>query len=68
MLPTYRIGSEPFILSLSQGKHMSVHGQQKRLSTASIRNMKRDEPIVCLTSYTTPMTKLVDPHCDLLLV
>jgi len=47
---------------------MSIHGQPRRLSTASIRKMKGGDPIVCLTSYTTPMTKLVDPHCDLLLV
>lgn len=25
-------------------------------------------PIVCLTAYTTPMARLLDPHCDLLLV
>jgi 3-methyl-2-oxobutanoate hydroxymethyltransferase len=26
------------------------------------------EPIVALTAYTTPMAKLLDPHCELLLV
>lgn len=26
------------------------------------------EPLVCLTSYTAPMTKILDPHCDILLV
>lgn len=26
------------------------------------------KPLVCLTAYTTPMAKLLDPHCDMLLV
>ena len=26
------------------------------------------EPLVCLTSYTYPMTKILDHHCDILLV
>ena len=28
----------------------------------------RYEPLVCLTAYTTPMARLLDPVCDLLLV
>jgi 3-methyl-2-oxobutanoate hydroxymethyltransferase len=47
---------------------MSAQGKQKRLNTASIRSMKGGERIVCLTAYTTPITRLLDPHCDLLLV
>ncbi len=27
-----------------------------------------DEPLVCLTAYTTPMAKALDPHVDLMLV
>lgn len=27
-----------------------------------------DEPLVCLTAYTAQVAKLLDPHCDLLLV
>ncbi len=34
----------------------------------AIRARKGGQPIVCLTSYTAPMTKLVDPHADLILV
>ncbi len=30
--------------------------------------MKGERPVVCLTAYTTPMARLLDPHCDLLLV
>jgi ketopantoate hydroxymethyltransferase len=34
----------------------------------SIQARKGGEAIVCLTSYTAPMTRLVDPHADLILV
>lgn len=47
---------------------MSAHAKQKRLTTASIRQMKGEARIVCLTAYTTPIARLLDPHCDLLLV
>ncbi|QFY63544.1 3-methyl-2-oxobutanoate hydroxymethyltransferase (plasmid) [Rhizobium grahamii] len=47
---------------------MSTHGSQKRLNTSSIRKMKGKARVVCLTAYTTPIAKLLDPHCDLLLV
>jgi 3-methyl-2-oxobutanoate hydroxymethyltransferase len=47
---------------------MSTHAQTKRHTTASIRHMKGDEKIVCLAAYTTPVAKLLDPHCDLILV
>uniref|UniRef100_UPI0003759936 3-methyl-2-oxobutanoate hydroxymethyltransferase n=1 Tax=Rhizobium giardinii TaxID=56731 RepID=UPI0003759936 len=40
----------------------------KRRTTASIRAMKGKEPIVCLTAYSTQVARLIDPHCDLLLV
>lgn len=47
---------------------MSAQGKQKRLTTASIRAMKGADRVVCLTAYTTPIARLLDPHCDLLLV
>ncbi len=47
---------------------MSTHSKQKRLTTASIRAMKGKDRVVCLTAYTTPIARLLDPHCDLLLV
>ncbi len=47
---------------------MSAQGKQKRLTTAAIRAMKGGEKVVCLTAYTTPIARLLDPHCDLLLV
>jgi 3-methyl-2-oxobutanoate hydroxymethyltransferase len=47
---------------------MSATGRQKRLTPSRITAMKATTPIVCLTAYTTPMARLLDPHCDLLLV
>jgi len=37
-------------------------------SAADIRAKKAAAPLVCLTAYTTPIAKLADAHCDLLLV
>lgn len=42
--------------------------RKKRLNAADITALKGNRPIVSLTAYTTPMAKLLDPHCDLLLV
>ena len=47
---------------------MSTVGQTKRVTTAAIEAMKGTRPIVSLTAYTTPIARLLDPHCDLLLV
>ncbi len=42
--------------------------RKPRLGAADIRARKGHEPVVCLTAYTTPVAKLVDRHCDLVLV
>ena len=47
---------------------MSTPTRGKRLSTATIRARKGGTPLVCLTAYTTPMARRLDPHVDLLLV
>ncbi|AYG59565.1 3-methyl-2-oxobutanoate hydroxymethyltransferase [Rhizobium jaguaris] len=47
---------------------MSTVGQTKRTTPAQIEAMKGTRPIVSLTAYTTPIARLLDPHCDLLLV
>ena len=47
---------------------MSTVGHRKRLSPAAITALKGERPIVSLTAYTTPVARLLDPHCDLLLV
>ncbi len=38
------------------------------LSVPDIAARKGSTPIVCLTAYTTPMARLLDPHVDVLLV
>lgn len=47
---------------------MSASTTATALSPLAIRSRKGSEPIVCLTAYTTPMARLVDPHCDVVLV
>lgn len=39
-----------------------------RLTPSDIRARKGGVPVACLTAYTTPMAKLVDKSCDLVLV
>ncbi|MBB4210254.1 ketopantoate hydroxymethyltransferase [Rhodothalassium salexigens DSM 2132] len=39
-----------------------------RMTVPRFRARKRGEPLVCLTAYTYPMARLLDPLCDLLLV
>jgi 3-methyl-2-oxobutanoate hydroxymethyltransferase len=38
------------------------------LTPPDIAGRKGETPIVCLTAYTTPMARLVDRHCDVVLV
>jgi 3-methyl-2-oxobutanoate hydroxymethyltransferase len=40
----------------------------KALTVPEIAARKGGEPIVCLTSYTAPMARHLDPHVDILLV
>lgn len=47
---------------------MSATAMTRRLTPLDIRARKGGEPIVCLTAYTTPVARIADPHCDLLLV
>ncbi|WP_413868583.1 3-methyl-2-oxobutanoate hydroxymethyltransferase [Albidovulum sp.] len=47
---------------------MSVTGQAKRPVPPDIRARKGGVPLVMLTAYTTPVARLVDPHCDIVLV
>lgn len=47
---------------------MSATSQAKRTTPAQIAALKGVRPIVSLTAYTTPIARLLDPHCDLLLV
>jgi 3-methyl-2-oxobutanoate hydroxymethyltransferase len=45
---------------------MSAQIRTRRLSVRDFR--KGSMPIVCLTAYTAPMARLLDPHVDMLLV
>lgn len=47
---------------------MSATGTARRTTPAQIEALKGIRPIVSLTAYTTPIARLLDPHCDLLLV
>ncbi|MCP1198875.1 3-methyl-2-oxobutanoate hydroxymethyltransferase [Notoacmeibacter sp. MSK16QG-6] len=47
---------------------MSANGIMKSLTPPDIQAMKGGEPIVCLTAYTTPIARLMDEHCELVLV
>lgn len=47
---------------------MSQHNEIRRVTAPDIRARKGKEPVVCLTAYTAPVAKILDPHCDLLLV
>lgn len=47
---------------------MSATAAQKRLMPADILALKGKAPVVVLTAYTTPVAKLADAACDVLLV
>ena len=47
---------------------MSVQREAKRLSVPQVMRRKGKEPLVCLTAYTAPMARLLDPLVDMLLV
>lgn len=47
---------------------MSAQNRIKRIDVPDIRARKGGEPLVCLTAYDFPMARLLDPHCDVLLV
>lgn len=47
---------------------MSASNLTTRQSVPALRARKGGEPIVCLTAYTAPVARLLDPHVDVLLV
>jgi 3-methyl-2-oxobutanoate hydroxymethyltransferase len=47
---------------------MSAQSERRRLTAPDIRMRKGGEPVVCLTSYHAHTARLVDAHCDLILV
>lgn len=47
---------------------MSATLDDRRLTPLDVRGRKGGTPLVCLTAYTTPVARLVDRHCDVVLV
>ncbi|MWB79703.1 3-methyl-2-oxobutanoate hydroxymethyltransferase [Pseudooceanicola sp. 216_PA32_1] len=47
---------------------MSQSAPQRSLTASDIRARKGADPLVCLTAYTTPVARLADADCDLVLV
>jgi len=47
---------------------VQANSKPAKITVPKLRAMKGDTPIVCLTAYTAPMARLMDPHVDLLLV
>lgn len=47
---------------------MSAIANTKAITPPDIHSRKGGTPLVCLTAYTTPVARLVDPHCDVVLV
>lgn len=47
---------------------MSATNDARAMTPPQVTARKGGTPLVCLTAYTTPIARLVDPHCDLVLV
>ncbi|MGI6853918.1 3-methyl-2-oxobutanoate hydroxymethyltransferase [Mesorhizobium sp. 1B3] len=47
---------------------MSATGETKAITPPDVAARKGGAPLVCLTAYTTPIAKIVDRHCDVVLV
>jgi 3-methyl-2-oxobutanoate hydroxymethyltransferase len=47
---------------------MSATGKARQATPMELRARKGGTPLVCLTAYTTPVARLVDRNCDLVLV
>lgn len=47
---------------------MSSPVRARPITIRQLRRRKGESPLVCLTAYSAPMARLLDPHVDLLLV
>lgn len=55
--------------SMDQGiRLMSATSELKAMTSPDVVARKGGVPLVCLTAYTTPVARLVDRHCDIVLV
>src|SRR5262245_11533880 len=46
----------------------TVGSESRTITPPDVTAQKGQVPLVCLTAYTTPVAKLVDQHCDVVLV
>lgn len=60
-----RIGPAPLV---EWSAELSVQNRPRSVTVRSIARRKGQSPIICLTAYTTPMARILDPLVDLLLV
>ena len=56
------------VLFYELGTDMSASSPIRQTMPADILARKGGVPLVCLTAYTTPIARLVDAHCDIMLV
>ncbi|MEX5727402.1 3-methyl-2-oxobutanoate hydroxymethyltransferase [Rhodovulum iodosum] len=47
---------------------MSATGNERQSTPSDLQARKGDTPLVCLTAYTTPVARIADAECDLVLV
>ncbi|XKL39739.1 3-methyl-2-oxobutanoate hydroxymethyltransferase [Nitratireductor sp. L15S-10] len=47
---------------------LSANARISALTPPDVLARKGGEPLVCLTAYTTPLARIVDRHCDIVLV
>ncbi|MBK1634307.1 3-methyl-2-oxobutanoate hydroxymethyltransferase [Rhodovulum adriaticum] len=47
---------------------MSANARQRQLTAVDVQARKGGAPLVCLTAYTTPVARLADAECDVVLV
>ncbi|RWQ17241.1 3-methyl-2-oxobutanoate hydroxymethyltransferase, partial [Mesorhizobium sp.] len=47
---------------------MSATQDVRAMTPPKVAERKGGVPLVCLTAYTTPVARLVDPQCDVVLV
>jgi 3-methyl-2-oxobutanoate hydroxymethyltransferase len=58
----------PWLVTLGKEPSLSAVADTRAITPTDIRSRKGGTPIVCLTAYTTPTARLVDRHCDIVLV
>lgn len=58
----------PMVGNVGEGASLSAVANTRAIAPPDIRSRKGGTPLVCLTAYATPIAKLIDRHCDIVLV